>query len=195
MTPLLEFIAGNGFALAVLLAGLAVLVTALVRRRRLENRFLPVLLLGAGLVVAATGALLIPEWWALWVGVIGVTGLFVAVFVLLLTGLWSRWAGYAVAVLTLLGLGGFCLPTLGTWLWDGGRNLASMEVLEGGWLILFALVPPVFYHVARSVGLPDKKIYTLQVVSTVLQSLLLLTVAPLLVVIISEIQTHSRSLM
>ena len=71
MTPLLDFLAANWFALAVLVGGLAVLVTAYVRRRRLENRFMLVLLIGSGLVAAAAGALLIPEWWALWVG--GVT--------------------------------------------------------------------------------------------------------------------------
>jgi uncharacterized membrane protein/Mg-chelatase subunit ChlD len=182
MTPFLAFLAVNWFTFVVLAVGLIALAVALLRRLNPEHRSVLALLPGAALITAAVGSLLLPEWWALWVGVVGLVAFFLAVFALLLTGFWSRWIGWAVAVLIVIGLGGLCLPTIGQWLWEGGRNLTSLEVLEPGWLILLALVPPVFNHVARSIGMPDRKMPTLQLLSTILQSLILLTIAPLLVI-------------
>ena len=181
MTYLTDYLAVNWFALLILGVGLIASAVAVGMRRRLENRFLLALTPGEALIVAAVGALLIPESWALWIGVVGITGLCLAVFALLLTSFWSRWIGWSVALLTMLGIGGFCFPSLGRWLWEGGRSLADFGVLEPSWLILFALVPPVFNHVSRSVGLPDSKTFRLQVMSTVLQSLIVVAVAPLLV--------------
>ncbi len=182
MPPLNEYLATNWFALAVLAAGLVAVLAAILRRRSLAKRFVAALVAAAALIVAAVGGLALPEWWALWVGLTGVVCLCVLVFVLLLTGWWSRWLGGTVAVLTALGLGGLCLPSLGQWLWESGRDLAGLEVLQPGWLLLFALVPPVFNHVARSVGLPDRKTFKLQLLSTIAQSLILVLLAPALLV-------------
>src|SRR5437764_5364035 len=126
----LDFLAVNWFALAVLAAGLAALLLAVLRRRRLQKRFVLALLPGALLVIAAVGALALPEWWAMWIGITGIVLVCLTVFALLLTGFWSRWIGWGVAVVTALGLGGFCIPTLGQWLWEGGRNVAGLEVLQ-----------------------------------------------------------------
>jgi hypothetical protein len=154
MNPLLDYLARNWLALVVLLAGVLALLAVLVRRRQLQRRMTLAVLPGAALVIAAVGALILPQGWALWIALAGIVGVFIAVFLLLITGWWSRSAGWAVGAVSALGLGGLCLPTLAGWLWDGARNLTSLEVMEPAWLHLSSTTSPAAWACLTARHLP-----------------------------------------
>jgi hypothetical protein len=97
-------------------------------------------LLGAAFLACACG-LLLPSWvaWSLLIG--SASLLSVLLFVLLLSGAWSRHLAAFAVVLGLLALGGCILRPMIAGLGELRRTLNGVEILAPWWLLLLALIP------------------------------------------------------
>jgi uncharacterized membrane protein len=143
-----------------LLIGVALFLGLLLWRRRQRGDWSPPLLLaGSALALAGLGGLatagdtpVVPFAVAFWLSAAAALALFGAFLVTVVTGRWWAPAGYALAAVLVLGLGGVCAPAVGDGLVAAGKALLNVEVVEPVWLVLLALVPAVVFMSYRSLA-------------------------------------------
>jgi Mg-chelatase subunit ChlD len=150
MKTALAFLAEHWLAFAFIGTGLVALVVALLLRGRLGRGFTATALVCAGVVLAGVGGLSLPSLqaaypvylsWGFWLFAAAAVVLFGMVLVLVLTGVWSKWAVAAVSAVALLGFGGWALDATGQTLHDWFWTLATVEFLHPWWLLLLLLAP------------------------------------------------------
>src|SRR5262245_56157853 len=106
MNPLTEQLRVHWFAATLLVLSLFTATSMLVGHRRSATWSLPLGLLTAGLALFGVGGLLRGSPLAWWLAAGSVTLLFLLVFIMVLTGYWSRLLGYALLGMLVAGVGG-----------------------------------------------------------------------------------------
>ncbi len=158
MDRLRDFLGTHWFS--SLLIGFALVLGMLLWRRRQRGGWsLPLLLAGGALALVGLGGLatagegaLVPFAVAFWLGAAAALLLFAAFLVTVVTGRWWAPLGYTLGALLLFGLGGVCAPAIGDGLYQAGKALLNVEVVEPAWLALLALVPAVILISYRSLA-------------------------------------------
>jgi hypothetical protein len=144
MTAALDFLAGRWLALTFLLIGLAGLVVVALLRRRLESRFVPMMMLCVAATLPGAGALLPLAGWGVWIAGPAAGVLFVMAVLLLAAGLWNKWAALATTALLLIGLGALVVNSLNVGFNDLFAAVRTVEFVHPLWLLLLLLIPAVF---------------------------------------------------
>jgi hypothetical protein len=135
MNAVLDFLATHALAALLAAGGLALLAVGFLRKR------VGMAVAGGILALLGAGGLLVPASVGWWLLVCGVSLLASLVFVLLLSGGWSRHLATLAAGLSLVGLGGWLLASWTTGLAEAGRTLRGVEILAPWWLLLLLLLP------------------------------------------------------
>jgi uncharacterized membrane protein len=150
----------SGLLLAVALALGLWLFLAWRRRHALS---FPLLLSASAFGLAGAGGLIsaLVEWgkfleepaaWAWWTAGAALAALFAMLLLVLISGRWSAWLGYALGGLALLGLGGLSAEAASRGLAETGKVLIRLEPLQPFWLLLLGLVPVIIYLSFRSLA-------------------------------------------
>jgi hypothetical protein len=149
------WLVGHWFRLALVLAGLLLVVLALVLRRRtvlawslaVPGAVLAGLGLGGILFPAPSGGFLAgPAGWLLSAGAVPVV---VLVALLLMVGFWNRWLALLAPVPVLLGAGGLLLGDSEHAVADLAQTVSEMRIRSPFWLLLLAVIPLVVLMGAR----------------------------------------------
>lgn len=142
MNPVTAYLQLHWLALALLAVAAPLLGHALWRRRAGGG-----LLFGAALALVGLGGLggLPPAFG--FVALVAALCVLLALFIVVVsTGWWSAWLGYALAALLLLGFGAAAGPSLTAGFNDAWLFVSTLEALEPGWLLLLLLVPVLAWY-------------------------------------------------
>lgn len=147
MNPVTAYLQQHWLAVALLAAAAPLLGRALWVRRAAGVWPLGWLLPGAALAFVGLGGLgWLPSAFGLVALVAALCVLLTLLIVVVSTGWWSAWLGYALAALLLLGLGAAAGPALTSGLNDAWLFVSTLETLEPGWLLLLLLIPVLAWY-------------------------------------------------
>src|SRR6266852_7470384 len=146
------FFADHWFALVLLALAGGLGVWLLIVWQQHKAWSLPILLPASALVLTGIGGLLLPSGWGLLLG-LGAQGvLFVMLLLVVVTSRWWAPAGFAVAAIAFLGLGGACTEAISQGLIEAGTMLTRLEAMQPWWLLGLALVPVIVAVSFRSLA-------------------------------------------
>jgi uncharacterized membrane protein len=137
-----------------LLAGLAS-VTALLAdflRRRQQRGSVPLLIGSATLGALGLGGLFLSPTVGFWLGVGALASLFVLIFLMVLSGIWSAPAAWVVAGIGVLGAGGIVAGPVSEAIEEAYRFVRNLKPLRPWWLLLLALIPIIILLSFRSLS-------------------------------------------
>src|SRR6516162_6450149 len=106
------FFTDNWFAFVLLALASVLGVWLLMAWQRKKTWSLPILLPASALALTGIGGLVLPSGWGLWLGLGALAVLFVMLLLVVVTSRWWAPAGYAIAAIGFLGLGGACTQAL-----------------------------------------------------------------------------------
>src|SRR5262249_18000172 len=110
-----------------------------------------VVLTGALATFALGGLAVLPEC-GFWLGIACLAGLFLLLFVMILSGQWSPHLAWAVAAVAAIGLGSRTAQPASAGLEEAYRFLRNLRPLRPGWLLLLLLIPVIILLSFRSLS-------------------------------------------
>jgi uncharacterized membrane protein len=146
------FFADHWFALVLLALAGALGVWLLIVWQRHKVWSLPILLPASALALTGIGGLVLPSGWGLLLGLGALAVLFVMLLLVVVTSRWWAPAGFAVAAIAFLGLGGACTESVSQGLIEAGTTLSRLEAMQPWWLLGLGLVPVIVALSFRSLA-------------------------------------------
>jgi uncharacterized membrane protein len=152
MTQALDYVQTRWLPSALLLLALLAVAIALIVRRRQQRWSAPLLVLVAALAAPGLGGAFVPSAIGFWLGIGSLAGLFVLVFVMVLSGRWWAPLAWIVAAVGVLGLGGYAASPASEGLAEAFRFVRNLKPLRPWWLLLLALIPLIILLSFRSLA-------------------------------------------
>jgi len=88
----------------------------------------------------------------LWTAITSMSMLTIALVGMVMIHRWSPWIGRVLAVVTIIGVGGWAMPTAEAGVRGGLRMLRSLEVVHPWWLLLLGILPWMVWISRRSLA-------------------------------------------
>lgn len=143
------FFAIHWFSLLILVAAVLVGTAAFILRQRRGAWSMPLLFATAFLALAGAGGFAggfeSDFSWAAWTASLGGAGLFLMLLALITSSWWNPALASGLGTVTLLGLGGLLVPSLGKGVAFITKTAFSLEPLEPWWFLLLGFIPAIIW--------------------------------------------------